>query len=59
VTTLTWIKIGLALIGLAVFAAGVRVGDGRLRWIAIGFVAAAWLLRFVRQKPRDEPRDAP
>lgn len=60
-TTLTRIKLALALIGVILFAAGIRLEDHRLRVIAIGFVGAAWLLRFVR--PRAEPKsgtsDAP
>jgi len=42
-------KIALALIGLVLFGAGVRFGDSRLRMGGIGFVAAAWLLRFVKK----------
>lgn len=45
---LTQLKIVLALVGLVLFGAGVRFGDTRLRMGGIGFVAAAWLLRFVR-----------
>jgi hypothetical protein len=50
VTTLTQTKIALALIGLAVFGAGIRIERIELRWIGLGFVAAAWLLRFVKSK---------
>lgn len=48
---LTRFKLALALVGVVVFAAGVRVDDVRLRYTGIGFVAAAWLLRFVKPKP--------
>lgn len=47
-TTLTKVKLGLTIIGLILFFYGVRVDDSRLRMIAIGFVAAASLLRFVK-----------
>lgn len=46
---LTKVKLGLTLIGLGVFAAGVRLDHSVLRWVGIGFVAAAFLTRFVRR----------
>lgn len=50
----TRIKLGLAIAGLALFAAGVRLDNLTLRWIAIGIVAIAFLLRFVKpEKPED------
>ena len=45
----TKVKLGLTLIGLGVFAAGVRLDHGVLRWIGIAFVAAAFLTRFMRR----------
>lgn len=54
-TTLTRIKLALALTGVVIFAAGVRFDDGRLRYIGIGFVAAAWILRFVKPGPPAGP----
>ena len=41
-------KIVLALVGVAVFFAGTRVGFPWLRWAGIALVAIAWLLRFYR-----------
>jgi predicted permease len=50
----TRIKLALAVAGLALFAAGVRLDNLTLRWIAIGIVAIAFLLRFVRpDKPHE------
>ena len=46
----TRIKLALSIIGIIVFAAGVRLEHQTLRWVGIGFVAAAFLSRFV--KPR-------
>ena len=46
---LTQLKLGLALIGMILWGAGYRVDDARLRWIGIGFLAAAAALRFVRR----------
>ena len=50
----TRLKLALAGIGLALFAAGVRLENERLRWIAIVAVALAFLVRFLG---RDEPGD--
>ena len=47
----TRFKLGLAVIGIIVFAAGVRLEHQTLRWVGIGFVAAAFLSRFF--KPRE------
>jgi hypothetical protein len=47
----TRIKLALAIIGIIVFAAGVRLEHTVLRWVGIGFVAAAFLARFVRPRP--------
>ena len=42
----TTIKLGLAVIGLAVFFYGRHIEDDRLRWLAMAFLIAAFLLRF-------------
>lgn len=47
-SVLTRVKVVLALVGLALFGAGVRLEQGALRYLGIGFVAAAWLTRFVK-----------
>ncbi len=49
-STLNRFKIALALIGLVLFGAGIRLERTELRWIGLAFVVAAWLLRFVRRK---------
>ena len=56
-STLTRAKIALALIGLLLFGAGVRLERVELRWTGLGFVAAASLLRFVR--PRSDGESSP
>ena len=56
-TTLTRAKLALALIGLVVFGAGMRLERVELRWTGLGFVAAAWLLRFVRSRNPGETSD--
>jgi len=53
--TLTKVKLALTLMGLIVFAAGVRYDDTRLRWTAIAFVAVAWVTRFVGPRKPNEP----
>ena len=47
---LTRFKIALALVGLVLFGAGVRLERVELRWIGLAFVVVAWLLRFARQR---------
>jgi hypothetical protein len=46
----TTIKITLVLGGIALFGAGIRWDDTRLRWAGFGCVAIAWVLRFWKQK---------
>jgi len=48
---MTKIKFALALIGIIVFAAGVRLEHMTLRWVGIGFVGAAFLTRFAKPRP--------
>ena len=52
--TLTQLKLALALIGLILFGAGVRLERNELRWTGLGFVVAAWLLRFVKRRKSEE-----
>ena len=52
-SALTRAKIALALIGLVVFGAGVRFERTELRWVGLGFVVLAWLLRFARRGTED------
>ena len=49
-STLTRVKIALALIGLVLFGAGVRLEHQELRWVGLGFVVVAWLMRFARPR---------
>lgn len=55
-SSLTRAKVALALIGLVLFGAGARLERRELRWIGIGFVAVAWVMRFARR--RQEPESA-
>ena len=45
------IKLALAVIGLILFGWGIRVDVELYRWIGMGFVVAAWLMRFASRKP--------
>ena len=54
-TTLTRAKVALALIGLLLFGAGVRLERNELRWTGLAFVLAAWLLRFVGPRKAEQP----
>jgi hypothetical protein len=53
-TPLTIAKISLALIAAVLFGLGIRGDQPALRWAAIGFLAAAVLIRFFdrNRKPR-------
>ena len=52
-SALTRAKVALALIGLVIFGAGVRFERTELRWVGLGFVVLAWLLRFARRGTED------
>ena len=43
-------KIAFALSGVGIFAWGVRSEDKVVRWVGIGFVVLAFLLRFVKKR---------
>lgn len=45
-------KMVLALVGAAIFAYGVRYDDVVVRWVGIGFIAVAFLARFVKTGSR-------
>jgi hypothetical protein len=47
--SLVWARFILAAIGLAICAYGIRVDDAPIRWVGIGFLAVALLLRFARR----------
>jgi hypothetical protein len=49
-STLTRAKVALALIGLLLFGAGVRLERMELRWTGLAFVILAWLLRFAGRR---------
>ena len=51
---LTRAKVTLALMGLVLFGAGVRLERPEVRWTGFGFVAVAWLLRFARRRDKVE-----
>ena len=54
---LTRAKVALALIGLVLFGTGVRLERTELRWVGLGFVVVAWLMRFVRPRNPDPATD--
>jgi len=53
VTPITTAKVALTLIAAVLFALGMRTEYSVLRWAAIGFLAAAVLLRFFDRSRRD------
>jgi hypothetical protein len=52
-TNRTTIKLTLALAGIALFGAGIRMGNNALRWAGLACVAVAWLLRFSKVRSPD------
>jgi hypothetical protein len=50
-TALSQLKLGLAAIGVILFAYGARADVNYLRWTGIAFLAAAVALRFWRRRP--------
>jgi hypothetical protein len=49
----TTAKLVIAVVGVAVFLTGVRLEMEIVRWIGIGLVAAAFLLRFIGPARKD------
>ncbi len=45
----TTLKIALFIVGAVIIGAGMRTDNAMLRWIGIGFLAVAFLLRFLKQ----------
>lgn len=52
------LKLVLGAIGCIVFLYGVRSADSRLRWVAVAFLVAAFLLRFLSRRPPKPPAPA-
>jgi hypothetical protein len=50
----TRIKLGLAIVGLILFAGGIRLENDRLRLFGIVVVAAAWLMRLYKPRSVEE-----
>ena len=46
---LTGAKMAFAVVGLLIWAYGLRTDDTALRWLGIVFLLAAFLLRFLRR----------
>ena len=53
---LTRLKLVIVVVGLLVFAWGMRSDEVAIRWIGVGIVGIAWALRFVdmARKRREE-----
>ena len=48
---ITIAKYTVAGCGILVFGIGIRYNIESLRWVAIGLVAVAWMLRFAKGRP--------
>jgi len=57
VTTITRVKLGLTIVALLFFAAGMRTSEEWLRWVGIALLALAVLLRFVERARKARERD--
>jgi hypothetical protein len=49
-TRMTTLKLALAVVGILIWLFGNQAGDDRIRWIGIGLLVVAVLLRFVGRK---------
>lgn len=56
-TTITKVKLAFVVLGLALFAVGVRLDDARWRYAAIGCIAVAWVTRFFRARSASTPNE--
>ncbi len=52
-------KLVIAVAGVAVFLTGVRLELEPVRWIGIGLVVVAFLLRFIGRRGRDSAGQPP
>ena len=57
-STITWVKLAIAVVGITIWAYGFRQEDSVIRWIGIAVIAMAALMRFYRPRPRG-PVDRP
>jgi hypothetical protein len=48
--TLTRLKLIIVLVGLAIWAYGLRINNRMLMWVGMGFVIVAFLLRFAPRR---------
>ena len=55
---LTRFRLAIALIGVAVWAGGVRFDEGRTRVVGMVIIALALLLRFLPKRFHDEANDS-
>jgi hypothetical protein len=53
---LTWTRLGIAAIGMLIWAYGYQANDNVILWVGIAFLAVALVLRFVG--PRRPPPGA-
>ena len=50
-TRIAMIRFGIAILGLIVWSYGAREDIERMRWLGIGIIVVAFLLRFVGPRP--------
>ena len=58
-STITWVKLAVAVLGITIWAYGFSQDDSVIRWIGIAVIAIAALMRFYRPGPRTPPDRPP
>ena len=58
-TRVTAAKLALGITGIGLFLWANDPDQQGIRWIAVGLVAAAWMLRFVERGSRNPPSQGP
>lgn len=53
------VKLGLSVVGLILLLYGIRTDDTRIRWVAIGFLAASVLMRLLPRRFRGRDHEPP
>lgn len=53
--TILRLRIVLVVVGMLIFAWGVKLDESAVRWVGVGFVFVAWMLRFWRTRQADSP----
>jgi hypothetical protein len=53
--SLTWVRFGLAAVGMVIWAYGYQADDAAVRWVGIGLLVVVVLLRFAARRGPPPP----